>query len=377
MIDAEGYLAEVEHQAGQLDREFVRYEGLARELCETSTVAVACVAFRQAVMTPGDTAEAMTLVKCGYMPDLPLDQQLAWSAFIGDIIKRSQHLDLERLCQRYTPEQPLFLGAPSLFSHIRRRSQTRAPDFELIDDKAVACVDRSEVYRVAGGFSKTSPHLSNEIANWARRQFPEAPRFLRLDPYQFYAEEPPRLLLKAAFVPADPHWMSRLTLFPNTKTYARYELQDGPLSDGRDPNIDYQLHGLRRIEMFAQRRAPDYLSMMIEELPQEDAANGLMVGRCIHLDTRAIAGTPIAQARLQHLDLAINVYTGEDRALRAADSLQEGKVRDATYRTHLYRIEDIPFAALFALAPMFLRSQVLVGEWLQGLGIESLAPTSP
>jgi hypothetical protein len=109
--------------------------------------------------------------------------------------------------------------------------------------------------------------------------------------------------------------------------------------------------------------------MMIEELPREDDPNGVMVGRCIHLDTRARVGTPMAKARLSHLDLAINVYKGARRAERMADSLQDGRVCDATYRTHLFRIEDIPFPALLVFAGSFLTSCYLFAEWLNDLGL--------
>ena len=51
------------------------------------------------------------------------------------------------------------------------------------------------------------------------------------------------------------------------------------------------------------------------------------------------------------------------------DSLQSGKVRDATYRTHLLRVEDVPFPALFGFAEMFLKSQCLLAEWRSDLGL--------
>ncbi len=94
-----------------------------------------------------------------------------------------------------------------------------------------------------------------------------------------------------------------------------------------------------------------------------------MVGRCIHLDTHAPSGTPKGDARLAHLDLAINVYRGADRAARMANTLQHGKSQDATYRTHLYRIEGVPFPALFVFAVLFLKSKTLLGEWLDDLGL--------
>ena len=175
--------------------------------------------------------------------------------------------------------------------------------------------------------------------------------------------------MEAALVPANPRWMSTLALFPNAKTFASYALQDCSPKEDRTQYIEYHVHNIRRLEVIAQRREVDYLSMMIEELPRVDDPNGLMVGRCIHLDTCAIAGTPMADAQLKHLDLAINVYRGCDRRMRMAESLQNGKVCDATYRTHLLRVEDVPFPALFGFAEMFLKSRSLLAEWITDLGL--------
>lgn len=51
------------------------------------------------------------------------------------------------------------------------------------------------------------------------------------------------------------------------------------------------------------------------------------------------------------------------------NTLQRGKTQDATYRTHLYRIENIPFPALFTFTEMFVRSKVLFREWATDLGL--------
>jgi hypothetical protein len=70
---------------------------------------------------------------------------------------------------------------------------------------------------------------------------------------------------------------------------------------------------------------------------------------------------------MQHLDLAINVYEGQDRQKRFAQSLQNGKVQDASFRTHLFRIEQTPFVSLFSFCGMFLESKVLLSEWFNEL----------
>jgi hypothetical protein len=125
--------------------------------------------------------------------------------------------------------------------------------------------------------------------------------------------------------------------------------------------MDYRMRGIRCLEVRVERREDDYLTMMLEELPRPDAANDLMVGRSIHLDTRNPVGTPLDQVELSHLDLAINVYKGQTRQARFDQTLQTGN-------------ENARFLSLFQFCEMFFRSRMLVSEWVQeltGSGAES------
>ena len=69
--------------------------------------------------------------------------------------------------------------------------------------------------------------------------------------------------------------------------------------------------------------------------------------------------------QLNHLDLAINIYQGQRRAERFSQTMQSGKVPDASFRTHLFRIEQASFLSLFDFSRQFLKSPVLLGEWIQ------------
>lgn len=367
-MDIEEYLNAVNGFAEDMNRKDASFELYISDLKTTSATANDCVAFRHEVATPTELASVVGYLATGLFPDPSAERRKAWWLFTFDITRASTSLALEKACEPYTQTQPLFVGAPRLFREIRSRENSGSPDFELIADRAISSVDDSEVYSVGTGYSKLVPQLHSRIPAWARKYFPHTPRYVRLNPWEFHHEQPLLMLMEAALVPANPNWLSTLALFPGMKTFAAYVLQDCCPSENREQYIDYHVHDVRRLEVTAQRREADYLSMMIEELPRDDDPNGLMVGRCIHLDTRATVGTPMAEARLKHLDLAINVYRGLDRAARVADSLQDGKVRDATYRTHLFRIEDVPFPALFGFAEMFLRSRYLLTEWLADIG---------
>jgi hypothetical protein len=368
-MEIDEYLEEVGRFAAELIRQDMAFERYVSGLKQSCPQAAARVAFRRTVSTASELDSVNGYLEIGYFTDPDRDLEKAWWLFMFDVIRASKNLELEQMCQPYVPEQPLFVGAPDLFDRIRRRADTRSRDFELIDDHAITCIEGREVYRAGAGFSKLPSQLRPDIPAWARAQFPDAPRFVRLNPWEYHDELPAPRLMEAALVPADPKWMATLALFPNTKTFAAYALQDCDPKEDMEQYRDFHLRDVRRLEVTAQRREADYPSMMIEEIPRDDDPNGLMVGRCIHLDTRAPVGTLMTEARLVHLDLAINVYSGSRRAERMANSLQHGKACDATYRTHLFRIEDVPFPALFVFAEMFLESQRLLAEWIADLGL--------
>jgi hypothetical protein len=128
---------------------------------------------------------------------------------------------------------------------------------------------------------------------------------------------------------------------------------------------DYRFRHVRRLECRVERREQDYLTVMVEELPRAD--DPLMVGRCVHFDTRDPAGTDLAAVVLSHLDLAINVYEGARRQERWDARLADGKVPDASFRTHLFRVEGVPFLRAFDCCRLFFRSAALLDEWLDDL----------
>jgi len=102
---------------------------------------------------------------------------------------------------------------------------------------------------------------------------------------------------------------------------------------------------------------------MIEELTRPVGSHEEVLGLCVHMDTDSAVGTAALDARLNHLDLALNWYPGVDGATRLNQRLDDGMVQTAT-RSHLLRVEDIPFTALFEITPAFFTSRVLVREWL-------------
>ena len=107
--------------------------------------------------------------------------------------------------------------------------------------------------------------------------------------------------------------------------------------------------------------------MMLEELREERHYGRFYVCKCIHLDTDDAMGTDYRDAMLNHIDLAINVYDSDAYHKRSQESLAGGMVVDATFRTHILRMEKVPFTDLFQLAADFLDSKTLYWEWVNDL----------
>lgn len=108
---------------------------------------------------------------------------------------------------------------------------------------------------------------------------------------------------------------------------------------------------------------------MLEELSEynhlTDSNRRYVVGRMIHLDSDAEIGTSFTNATLKHIDLAFNLYIDADADIRMGQTLADGdKVLDATHRTHVLRVEDVPFATVFKFAMSFFMSKYLTNEWL-------------
>lgn len=125
---------------------------------------------------------------------------------------------------------------------------------------------------------------------------------------------------------------------------------------------DYRVRGARRLEVAFRRRNSGHLFGSIEEITETDA--GFLTGLLLHMDSAEPVGAEWSTAILGHLDDAINVYEGPTATARYAMSHADGKVPDATSRTHLFRVDNVPFGELLPIAHAFFRSNRLLAEWV-------------
>ncbi|MEL7635069.1 hypothetical protein [Sporomusa sphaeroides] len=185
-------------------------------------------------------------------------------------------------------------------------------------------------------------------------------------------DKPPVFVIKEQLIiPLKHKCIENLTLYNGETTGSHYVLhKDEPCPTTylkQKSNEEYG-KGIRSLEVSAGRNNDGNLHMMIEEINIDfEYGTKYIATKCIHLDTDDKIGTPYTKSILNHIDLAINVYNEEAYQIRKNQKLKNGKVEDATFRTHLIRLEKVPFTILFDLASLFFGSIVLVKNWLDDL----------
>lgn len=238
----------------------------------------------------------------------------------------------------------------------------------MVDLDALQPISGYAAFKTENGYARLSRLLSPQIVGWAKTQYPKAKLFIRVDPHRFYQQQPRMMLNEMTIRPADPRWVAHLSLRSGTTDGGQYDLEPGELPGDQKRYWEYHVKHVRRLEFVSHRKGL-YLSIMLEEVPDLQINRELVAAQCVHLDTEDPTGTPFEKVTMKHLDLAVNVYGGENKTRCWKSRLFEGKVTDATFRTHVLRIENAPLSSTFSFCRMFFRSETLLDELVAGLAV--------
>lgn len=337
-------------------------ESLTREEPETARW---IIEVRKPLLTQQDKDSLSGYLDVGYFKDFKSEERMALFSFLFDISRAVDVQSLNLRFEQYDIGHPIFAKDHTLFDLVRTKPNG-SKDNELLDSSGLSCVYGSEVFTRRGFYYKLDPHLPPAIYTSSKIAFPDVPIYIRLDPHHAYNVEPAASLCESILIPANPNWWKQLKIRHRAKEGSSYSLDvpESP-SDDLDSYWDYHVRGVRRLDVVAKRNSSGNLSMMIEELSYPNNESNLLIGRCVHLDTDSPYGQEFTSAILNHLDLAINVYEGDDVESRFNSNLAGGtKVTDATFRTHLFRIENIPLTIVLPYCLMFFQSKSLTGEWI-------------
>lgn len=324
------------------------------------------IGLRKELLCPSDYEKLGGYLEIGYFTEFDSSKRIALFAFMFDVDNALKIKLLHNRFKKYEINQPLFSGDTDFFNCIRKNS-SGSFDLELIDARFLENVQDSEIFSRNGFFYKIDPFLNQALYPLCKRSFDGSPIFIRLDPTIRYSSQPLFQLYEEILIPANPNWWRNLNIHRRNKEGASYILYPKePTKDSHQEFWEYKISGIRRLDVVAKRNNDGNLSMMIEELSDKESDSGITIGRCIHLDTHDKIGTPFSSSVVNHLDLAINVYEGQAAKRRYDDNLATGtKIEDATFRTHLFRIENIPLKSVFLFVIVFFQSKTLIRDWFK------------
>ena len=317
--------------------------------------AVRLLQLRQQCLTDEDRAFAARYRESGDYADLTGDERASAFACDVELAETIGALPLDARFALYEQSHPLFARLPQLWPPDKKDLLRDRVDFDILADGT---------FEVDHLWCRLEPMLDAEILSWVRATYPRAATYIRVDPLIAQTEVPSGDLHEAVLRSANPKWWGTLNIWRGKAEGASYTLDPQMNSQQQQSTTDYWIKGLRSLQVHAHRPKDEYLSMSIEELQDKRSRDGSLVGRMIHLDTKAVAGTSVVNAVAEHIDLAINVYRGVVASSRIATDLANGKIPNASARTHLLRIDSVPLVVLLALAERFFLSAQLRDEWM-------------
>lgn len=320
------------------------------------------IKIKKEIIATDETRFAANIAYIKLIIELNLDGEtklLLTSVYI-EILSAVRKKEFIKSFEKYNAQQPIFQGN-DLLNYVRNCN-------ELISCETLEWTKQSNTFKYHGKYLQTS-FIREELMEFSFGECENYRKYIRIHPYIQFESMPMMIIQEEALRPIDPHWIKTLKLYKGQSTGGHYFIpeinEDGIIDeDSRLKWWEHLIQGIKSLEVHAQRNNSGNLSMMIEEINEQKQFNEYYIAKCIHLDTDDDAGTEIDNAFLSHIDLAINVYDTNAFNERKNQSLANGRVVDATIRTHLIRFENVPFRILTNLAYLFFDSQTLTKEWL-------------
>lgn len=323
-----------------------------------------------AISKRAQTLTVQEMERCeGYLnptmfPNLTHKEQIACYVIILD----AEHLrELNKHMQQnkdYNGDEPIFINTPL--------SESICYNNELIDYNAIHRQPETNISKVGNRFVRLDSRIPLCFYHWLEDCFSNSTKAVRIDPTAIYDTMPSQMVLECVIQPPKLDWWSTLNIYNEESKGCSFMLIGDDVHYHQD-YYDYNVLGIRRLQVSVTRqnghnRNAGNMQMMIEELTKiyeaTDLSKSYMIGRMIHLDTDAMTGTYFKDATLNHIDLAENLYVGDAAYARDNQDLATNHmILDATARTHLLRVNNIPFESIFKFAYAFFKSKQLVDEW--------------
>ena len=292
-----------------------------------------------------------------------IDEELRYtaSALIWDINYHQELRYLEKSLEKYSIEQPLFVSNEELLSYSLNKELIHSTTFKKIH---IANVLQFTNGKYAFMDDSLEPFILKNLESRGTTYF------VRINPLFYYEKNPPILIKEEAWRKPSPKWKNAIGIKPNCKDGFSYYIPDDiDINTNGYEHSDRYILGIFRLEGEYKRQRDGYFSMMVEELKEVKhpfKEDYYLIGRMIHLDSDESCEKGL-DTKLKHIDLALNLYTGDNAIKRRNERLENGgRIVDASFRSHILRVNDTKLSDII-LFSTFFESESLKNEWIKDM----------
>ena len=365
-IEYEKYLEQLADDIITNQRDTAKH--LEKVLIQGDSVASDLFEFRKYFLAKHDFEKVEGYLEIGFYRNKSKDDRVTFFCLEFELEAVIRRKRLIGICIKYDDKQTLFDVEPGLTSHIRiKGSKRKKLENELIDYKAFVQMHNSEIIKFDLKYAKMSAFLNPRIPEWAFNNFKDLPLFVRLNPDIISEARIPQLLTEELQInPYNLDWKS-FSFNENLIKPFEYWFENVVLSKGTAQDYwDFKIRGINSLEISTSQKG-NYRSFMIEELNDKYSEEQILIGKCIHFDCSSFDSGNLDNQVLNHLDLAINIYEQETRNERLNETLKDGKIVDASYRTHLLRIDNVSIKSLPVFCLLFFCSMTLTEKYINDI----------
>ena len=290
------------------------------------------------------------------------DLKIIAAALIADLNYRQNLFFLRISLEKYSDKQPLFDDSDLLTQTVSKNELLPSTLFQR--DDYMANVVRFTNGKYAYIDESLEPSILQKLEERGLTYS------VRINPNYVY--DTPSILHKREMWRApSPKWQNAMGIKPHCEDGFSYYIPDD--IDLKTCNSlayhDRRILKIYRLEGFYERKGDGYFEMMVEELKKEEhpfLEEYYIVGRIIHLDSIEDGGKGF-DAKLKHIDLAINLYIEDTAKSREEKRLENRRAKvDATHRSHILRLDEARLSDLIMFSTFF-ESKYLQNEWINGM----------
>ena len=161
-------------------------------------------------------------------------------------------------CSEYEGNEPIFDNPDIKNNRVK----------DLIDYRIFSREPLSNTFKLGDSWGYFDSRIPVQIYEWIDKCFKDSPCRIRVEPDGLYQSRPQQMLIECVIYPPHYQWWKNMSIYKGQTAGSVYQLLGNDIRNYNDYH-DFNILKIRRLEVSETRKEHNYISMMIEELQEE------------------------------------------------------------------------------------------------------------